>query len=126
MIKKVLTLLFGAFMIYAGVSHFRKPEIFFPFIPSFLPEEGFNYLVGIVEIIVGIGAFIPKFRPQATLGILLLMIIFLPLHMMDVFKENPAIGTHQAALIRLPIQFVLIGWAWYISKAEKPPLSIFQ
>ena len=95
MIKKVLTLLFGAIMIYAGVSHFRKPEIFLPFIPNFLPKEGFNYMVGIIEIIVGIGAFIPRFRSQAALGILLLMIIFLPLHIMDVFKENPASGTHQ-------------------------------
>ena len=116
MIKKGLTLLFGVFMIYAGVSHFRKPEIFLPFIPDFLPKQGFNYLVGLIEIIVGIGAFIPKFRAQATLGILILMVAFLPLHILDVFTENPAIGNHQAALIRLPIQFVLIGWAWFISK----------
>jgi len=35
---------------------------------------------------------------------------------MDVFKENPAIGSHQLALIRLPLQFVLILWAWFIAK----------
>lgn len=126
MIKKILTLLLGAFMVYAGISHFRKPEIFLPFIPDFFPKEGFNYLVGITEIIVGIGTFIPKFRAQAAWGILFLMVTFLPLHIIDVFKENPAIGTHQAALIRLPFQFVLIGWAWYISKADKHPLSISQ
>ena len=115
-VKKALTFLFGAAMIFAGITHFRKPEMFFPFIPDFLPEVPINYLVGAVEIIVGVGVFIPPFRSQAAFGILLLMVAFLPLHIIDVFKDSPAIGNHQMALIRLPIQFVLIGWAWFISR----------
>ncbi len=114
--KLILTFLFGAFMVFAGVSHFLKPAMFFPFIPDFLPKEVINYLAGTVEILLGIGVFVPRFRALATLGILLLMVAFLPLHILDVFKEQPAIGSHQAALIRLPLQFVLIFWAWFISK----------
>jgi uncharacterized membrane protein len=45
-----------------------------------------------------------------------MMLAFLPLHILDVFKENPAIGSHEAALVRLPLQFVLILWAWFIKK----------
>ncbi len=101
-------------MILAGLYHFIKPEIFAPFIAKFLPNTAVNYLTGFVEIILGIGVFTPRFRSMATLGILILMVVFLPLHIFDVFKENPAIGSHQVALIRLPIQFVLILWAWYI------------
>ena len=123
MIKLILTFLFGAFMIYAGVNHFLKPAMFFPFIPDFLPKEIVNYLVGIAEIAVGVCALIPKLRSQGTLGILILMVVFLPLHIMDVFKESPAIGTHQAAMIRLPFQFVLIGWAWFIHRIMPP--SVF-
>jgi hypothetical protein len=44
------------------------------------------------------------------------MIIFLPLHVWDVFRDKPAIGSHQIALIRLPIQFLLIFIGWFISK----------
>ncbi|MDP8078912.1 hypothetical protein [Phocoenobacter skyensis] len=40
--------------------------------------------------------------------------VFLPIHISDVFMENPAIGTHKLALIRVPIQFVFIGWAWVV------------
>lgn len=114
--KLILTFLFGAFMIFGGVNHFLKPAIYLPFIPNFLPGEAINYLSGIAEIIVGIGVFIPKFRSLSTLGILIMMLIFLPLHVIDVFKEQPAVGSHQAALVRLPLQFVLIFWAWFIHK----------
>ncbi len=114
--KLILTYLFGAFMIFGGVNHFLKPEMYAPIIPDFLPNTAINYLVGIVEIIVGFGVFIPQFRSQATLGILILMLIFLPLHVIDVFKANPAIGNHQMALIRLPVQFLFIFWAWFIYK----------
>jgi uncharacterized membrane protein len=115
-LKLTLTFLFGAFMIFGGIIHFLKPEIYLPFIPAFLPQMAINYLAGILEMIIGIGVFIPKFRSIATLGILIMMLAFLPLHIIDVFKENPAIGSHQLALIRLPLQFVLIFWAWFIYK----------
>lgn len=117
--KFILTFLFGAFMIMGGINHFLKPAMFFPFIPNLLPKEAVNYIAGILEIVVGVGVFIPAFRSWATLGILGLMVIFLPLHIMDVFSETPAIGSHQLALIRLPIQFVLILWAWYIYTFSK-------
>ncbi|HAK78963.1 MAG TPA: hypothetical protein DCM71_19145 [Runella sp.] len=51
-----------------------------------------------------------------VLGIFVMMLVFLPLHVIDIFKENPAIGSHQVALVRLPIQFVLIAWTWFIYK----------
>jgi uncharacterized membrane protein len=107
-IKKIFTVFFALFMILGGVNHFVKPAMYLPFIPSILPGMAIVYLSG--------AALIPKTRSIATLGILLLMVMFLPLHVMDVFKENPAIGSHDAALIRLPIQFVLIAWAWFIHK----------
>jgi len=114
-VKLILTFLFGALMVVGGVNHFLKPEMYFPFIPEMLPRIAIVYASGVVEILLGIGAFIPQFRSKATLGILLLMLAFLPLHVWDVFKLNPAVGTHEAALIRLPIQFGLILWAWFIN-----------
>jgi len=103
-------------MVYGGVNHFLNPAMYLPFVPSFLPNELVNYGSGILEIIVGVAVFIPACRSWGTLGILVLMLLFLPLHIMDVFSENPATGSHQAALIRLPVQFVFIVWAWFIHK----------
>lgn len=115
-VKLVLTFLFGAFMIVGGINHFLKPEMYFPFIPEVLPQKAIIYLSGVVEIALGVGACLPQWRSKATLGILLLMIAFLPLHIIDVFKDSPAVGTHESALVRLPFQFVLILWAWFINK----------
>jgi len=115
-LKRILTLIFGAFMVFGGINHFFKPEIYFPFFPDFLPKEILNYTAGAVEIVVGIAAFIPNFRKLACWGILILMIGFLPLHVWDVFRSNPAIGSHSAALVRLPVQILFVLWAWYIWK----------
>ncbi len=115
-LKVGLTFLFGLFMILGGVMHFVNPAMYDPFIPDFLPKVFINYASGLLEVAVGIAAMTPSYRAWGTLAILLLMLAFLPLHIMDVFKEHPAIGNHQLALIRLPIQLVLITWAWFIHK----------
>lgn len=115
-LKLVLTFLFGLFMILGGAMHFINPEMYNPFIPDFLPKDLVIYASGVLEIMVGMAAMIPRYRSLGTLGILLLMLAFLPLHVVDVFSDQPAIGSHQLALIRLPIQFVFILWAWFIHK----------
>ena len=115
-LKQILTILFALFMISAGVYHFVNPTMYLPFITASLPGHAVIYMSGIAEMGVGVAALIPNTKHWGTLGILILMIAFLPLHIIDVFKDNPAIGTHQLALTRLPIQFVLIAWAWFINK----------
>ena len=105
-------------MIFAGINHFRHPLIYLPFIPNFLPQQFINQAAGIIEILLGIGVFIPQFRQRAAFGIFILMIIFLPLHVWDVFRDKAAIGSHKVAIIRLPIQFLLIFIGWFISKKQ--------
>jgi uncharacterized membrane protein len=112
-LKQILTYLFAAFIIFGGVNHFLKPAMYFPFFADFMPKEFLNYAGGAIEIILGICVFIPQFRQKACYGIFILMLVFLPIHIWDIFRENPAIGSHQAALIRVPVQFLFIAWAWY-------------
>lgn len=112
----IARVLLGIFITYGGINHFLNPAMYVPFIPSFLPEALVNYGSGVLEIILGIGLFIPAYRQWAALGILLLMILFLPLHVWDVFAANPAIGSKSAAYIRLPFQFLFIAWAWWVWK----------
>ena len=116
-LKLILTFPLGVFMILGGVNHFLTPEIYYPFIPDFLPLAGSNYLAGVLEIILGIGIFIPAYRHYFALGILGLMVFFLPLHIWDIFRSHPAIGSHSLAVVRLPIQGVFIFWAWFISRS---------
>lgn len=109
------------FMINAGIQHFLKVDFYLPFVPRFLPfTEFFVYFSGVVEIALGVLlAFNFKVLKHAigmwsALAIFIMFWVFLPIHISDVFMENPAIGTHKMALIRVPVQFVFIGWAWLV------------
>ncbi len=113
---KILTFVLASLIILGGCSHFLQPSLFLPFIPDFLPENLVNYLAGIVEILIGFCCFFKQTRLFASRAILFLMIAFLPLHILDVFVENPAIGSKTMAYIRLPLQFVLIYWAWKVNR----------
>ncbi|MEO0469485.1 MAG: MauE/DoxX family redox-associated membrane protein [Bacteroidota bacterium] len=115
-VQRILWILLAIFMIVSGVNHFIAPEFYDAMIPDFLPKSLANYAAGIAEIVLGIGLLIPKFREKSAWGIVILMIIFMPLHIWDLFKEQPAIGSKEAAIIRIPFQFVFIAWAWWVRK----------
>jgi uncharacterized membrane protein len=112
----IIKIILALFMIYGGVQHFVKPDFYLPFVPSFLPYPiAIIYISGIIEIVLGIALLLSKtYAKLGALGVLVLMILFLPIHIWDVFSETPAIGSHSASLIRLPIQFVLIALAWKV------------
>lgn len=120
-ILQIVSVLLGLFMIYAGVNHFRMPQFYLPFVPAFFPfREAMVLLSGGIEVAFGVAVLIPASRKWGAYGILLLMLAFLPVHVADLFRQAPAIGSHDAAIIRLPFQFVFIFWAWL---AVKTPLS---
>ena len=120
----VMRFLFAVFMIFSGVQHLLNPDFYIPFVPSFLPfTTAIIYSSGILEILLGILLIIPKYAKQGALGVLLLMLIFLPIHVWDVFSAMPAIGSHQAALIRLLVQFLFIALAWKL-KSLQPAKTI--
>jgi uncharacterized membrane protein len=113
-IKTISTWLYAAIMFGAGICHFIKPGMYAPFIPQWLPLLFVNYSIGTIEVGIGIGLIVPRWKPQASLWLLILMIAFLPLHIIDVFRLHPAIGSPLIAWIRLPLQFFLIYWAWVL------------
>ncbi|MCD8417484.1 DoxX family protein [Tenacibaculum finnmarkense] len=122
----VLKIILAVFMIFGGVQHFIKPTFYLPFVPTFLPFPiMIIYLSGILEIGLGILLFLDtKYAKLGALGIFYLMLLFLPVHIWDVFSATPAIGSHTAALIRLPFQFLFIAWAWKIHKEISSSIAI--
>lgn len=113
-----LKIVMALFMIYAGAQHFIKPDFFIPFVPTFLPLKiPVIYISGAIEILLGLSLFINKYAKQGALGILILLLLFLPIHIWDIFSETPAIGSKQAALIRLLIQFLFIFIIWKVKNS---------
>lgn len=114
--KKIIGIVLALMLLSSGVGHFISPEMYFPMIPDFFPKAAVNIAVGAIEVVLGIGVFVPAYRTQALTGIFLLMIVFLPIHLWDALKETPAIGTKTMAFVRIGIQFVLIYLPWFAKK----------
>lgn len=112
--KLFLLWTFALLMMATGLNHILYPRFYKTFIPSWLPLLVVNYTVGAIEFLIGLGLLFPQSRHTCALALLLMMLFFLPFHLLDVFKENPAIGSKLLAYIRLPLQFILIWWAWYL------------
>ena len=111
----LLKVILALFLIFGGVQHFISPNNYIPFVPSFLPFTlAIVYVSGLFEILFGLALFFKKLEIIGAWGILILMLLFLPIHISDVFSETPAVGSHNAALIRLPVQFLLIFIAWKV------------
>lgn len=110
----ILKLLLALFITYAGVQHFLNPTFFEKVIPPFLSDFALPivYISGIIEIAIGLLLFTNKYQRLGALSFFLLMLVFLPLHIWDVFAENPFAGSRNASYIRLVIQFVLIALLW--------------
>ena len=104
----ILKIFYGCFFCFAGIMHFIKPDFFKDFMPKFFPKLIVNYFIGFIEFFLGVGLFFDKYTEFSAVGIIILLILFLPIHIWDVTKERPAIGSKKLAIVRIPFQFLLI------------------
>ena len=101
--------------ILAGVFHFLKPKAYLRIMPRYLPQPKLLvYLSGTAEILLGIGLFFDETKNLAIYGIILMLLVFLLVHFYMLSSKKAAAGIPVWALIlRLPLQFVLIWWAYF-------------
>ncbi|MEZ4686654.1 MAG: hypothetical protein R3B47_11485 [Bacteroidia bacterium] len=111
-LKHIIAYLLGAILILGGIGHFASPEISSGFIPDFLPKAAVHIVIGLLELALGIAVFVPKWRGKALLGVMLLMIGFLPLHDRHV-QGGAGDWLSDGGVIRVPVQLLLIAGAWY-------------
>lgn len=110
--------LMGAMYIVAGLVHFVKPKMYMRIMPRYLPaHKTLVYLSGLAEIVLGIAVCIPATKNLALWGIILMLAVFLLVHFYMLASEKAAAGIPKWALwLRLPLQFVLMYWAYvYLS-----------
>jgi uncharacterized membrane protein len=117
MLKKIGLYLMGLLYIAAGINHFINPEFYLKLMPPYLPLHYEAVMVsGIAEVVLGFLLFLPTFRRWAAWGIIILLIVIFPanIHMALHYEDF-----HVSALIayaRLPLQLVLIAWAYVYAK----------
>lgn len=102
------------------MAHFLSPRLFVSLIPKMVPERPFLvYLSGLVELLLAVGLWQERWRKLAAQGTLGLMLLFLPLHVVDVFREKPVVGGRRwTAVLRLIAQFGLIILARKMAQDE--------
>ena len=109
--------------VLAGLNHFRNPAMYLRIMPRYLPwHSGLVYLSGILEIIGGLLLLFPASRVAGAWLLVALLIAVFPanVHMAIDFyqRKNPYLWI---ALLRLPLQFVLIYWAWVYTRTPVVP-----
>lgn len=110
-------------MVVAGLLHFIATDTYVSIMPGYLPwHKELVYISGIFEIAGGLGLLAPRTRKLAGWGLIALYIAVLPANLnMALNNIQPESFTVPLALLwaRLPLQLVLIYWAWYVSRPDR-------
>ncbi|WP_348612170.1 DoxX family protein [Halobaculum rarum] len=125
--KRPLLYLMSLLYVAAGVLHLLVPKPFERIVPRELPApRALVYLSGLAEIALGIGVLFPRTRRHSAKGLVLLLLAVFPANVNMAVRDvggNPlperAERLYDAALwIRLPLQGLLIAWAWWYARAD--------
>ncbi|WNZ59596.1 MULTISPECIES: DoxX family protein [Myxococcus] len=113
--KLVLLYVLALLMVGAGLNHFRAPRMYERIMPPYLPFHGpLVFWSGVAEVLLGVGLVIPQTSPLAARGLIALFIAVLPANLYmaqhpERFRKIPP----ALLWLRLPLQAVLILWAWW-------------
>jgi uncharacterized membrane protein len=103
----------------SGTAHFLTTESFVKIVPPALPApRTLVYVSGVFELLGAIGLLIPATRTAAAYGLIALLVAVFPANIYMAFaaEKFKAFAPAWALWARLPLQFVLIWWAWLASK----------
>ena len=120
--KAIFRTMLAVFMIVAGLSHFFADGVYIKIYPPLLPYPAtMVYFTGVAEILGGIGLLIPSVSQAAAWGFVVLFIAVYPANINmavnNIHIDNiPDDNWFQA--IRLPFQFVLIAWAYWLTRSD--------
>ena len=120
-LKTLFIYIMGVGYIWVGVQHFVDTSFFLKIMPPSFPlHKESVYVSGILEVLFGCGIIFKKTRFYSSWGIIILLIAVYPANIYLAFSEDAqqaiSVSSFFASWVRLPIQFVLIGLAYFSSK----------
>jgi uncharacterized membrane protein len=117
--KATLRIVLALFFIGAGVNHFIVTDFYLRMMPTYLPLHlELVQISGVAEVVLGVLLLVPDQAAVAAWGLIALLIAVFPanVHMALHPEAFPQFGA-TALWLRLPIQALLVGWAfWYTRK----------
>lgn len=108
----VLRIIIALFFIYAGYNHFKKAWFFYKITPPLLLpwKKPINIIVGVAEIVGGIGLLIPMTQSWAAWGLIALLIAVFPANIYMLTSKGAGMKIKMWFLwLRIPLQFILIA-----------------
>ena len=108
---------FAALFVVGGIGHFVAPGVYEKMMPPYLPWHRPLVLVsGFAEVVLGVLLLTPMASRVAAWGLIALLIAVFPANIhiyqhQEMFHLPPLVH-----LLRLPMQGVLIYWAWVYTK----------
>ena len=128
--KRPLRYAMSAVYVIAGATHFLAPKAFARVVPPELPKpRALVYCSGIAEIGLGIGVAFDRTRRGSAWGIMALLGAVFPANVYmatddvaaDLVPDRLSGAARAAAWARLPLQGVLLLWAWWYTRSESEP-----
>lgn len=106
--------LLGILFLIAGFFHLQKPKIYEKIVPPYIPAVKTVVLVsGIIEMILGLLLLNAKTQIIAGWLIIVLLLLFLPVHIYMLQEKKASLKLPKWVLIlRFPLQFLLMYWAF--------------
>ena len=105
----------------AGINHFWHSATYVAIMPSHYNHPlGLVQISGAAEILGGIGLLIPQARRFSAWGIVAMLLVYFDVHIYMVQHAADRFANLPVWLLyaRLPMQFVLIYWAWIYTRPE--------
>jgi len=121
--KTVSRIVLAALMIFAGLMHFARPDLYLKIMPPYFPLHlEMVYLSGLFEVAIGIGLLIERSQRAAAVGCILLLIAVFPANIYLFQHQDILPAPNWVHLLRLPFQAVFIAWAiWHMSPDAAMP-----
>lgn len=116
--KALLKYLMAVLYVAAGVNHFLHPQFYLRIMPPYLPwPTALHLIAGACEIALGALLLTTKYQRLAAWGLIALLIAVYPANLHMAINHHLYPDVPLAFLwIRLPLQFVLIAWAWWYTR----------
>jgi len=117
-IKKFSSWGLGIAFLFFFVGHIVKAHGMVEMLPPWLPFRlALVYSTGLLELVIGIALFIPRYQLIAAKLAIVIFLVFFPANIYAALNEV-GLGGHQLGpvylLIRGPLQLILIAWAYFL------------
>ena len=122
-VRLILRWVLAGFFVLAGLNHFRTPAIYYGMMPAWVTwPTTTNVLVGLAEILGGLGLVYFPVQRLAGWGLIGLLCAIFPANVHVALQGHmPGTALSPAMLwLRLPLQALLIAWVWWTALKRTP------